>query len=152
MNICLLASWVKRYILDGSKLQKQVIEYKYMVDNPNIFYCSSTGTSPFWEGVVWAIKAAKMGYQWKVGVVGGLSFGKTIGLRLVVWPSNTRRFITSLMSKIALYLSCGMGSSLKLPLGDALTIGLCSNGMEQFILLGLFKLLKIVTPYVDVGA
>jgi hypothetical protein len=60
MNICLLASWVKRYSLDDNKLWKQIVEYKYMVDNPNIFSCSSIGTSPFWEGLVWAIKAAKM--------------------------------------------------------------------------------------------
>jgi hypothetical protein len=64
--MCLLASWIKRYHLDNDKLWKQIIDHKYRVDNPNIFYCSTNGVSPFWKGVLWAAKAAKMGYQWKV--------------------------------------------------------------------------------------
>jgi hypothetical protein len=44
-----------------------VIDYKYNVNNPNIFSSSLVGVSPFWKGVVWEAKAAKLGYQWKVG-------------------------------------------------------------------------------------
>jgi hypothetical protein len=58
MNMCLLASWIKRYQLDDNKLWKQVIDYKYNVNNPNIFSCSSLGVLPFGKGVVWEAKAA----------------------------------------------------------------------------------------------
>jgi hypothetical protein len=47
MNMCLLASWVKRYHLDNDKLWKQIIDHKYRVDNPNLFYCPTIGASPF---------------------------------------------------------------------------------------------------------
>ena len=67
MNMCLLASWIKKYNLEENKLWKQIIDHKYNVNNPNIFYCNDTGVSPFWKGVLWAANAAKMGYQWKVG-------------------------------------------------------------------------------------
>jgi hypothetical protein len=63
MNLCLLASWVKRYNLDGNKIWKQIIEHKYRLDDPNIFSCSAIGASPFWKGVLWDAKSAKMGYQ-----------------------------------------------------------------------------------------
>jgi hypothetical protein len=67
MNLCLLASWVRRYQMDGHKLWKQIIDHKYRTDAPNIFSCPEQGLSPFWKGVMWAARAAKMGYQWKVG-------------------------------------------------------------------------------------
>ena len=67
MNLCLLASWIKKYHLDDNKLWKQIIDHKYVVNNPNIFSCSTQGVSPFWKGVLWAANAAKLGYQWKVG-------------------------------------------------------------------------------------
>lgn len=35
--------------------------------DPNIFCCSDIGASPFWKGVLWASKAAKLGVTWKVG-------------------------------------------------------------------------------------
>jgi hypothetical protein len=67
MNLCLLASWIRRYQMDGNKLWKQIIDHKYRTDAPNIFSCPVQGLSPFWKGVMWAARAAKMGYQWKVG-------------------------------------------------------------------------------------
>jgi hypothetical protein len=67
MNMCLLASWVKRYHPDDNKLWKQIIDHKYKVNNPNIFACSPVGVSPFWKGVLWAAEAATIGYQWRVG-------------------------------------------------------------------------------------
>jgi hypothetical protein len=36
MNMCFLASWIKRYNLNANKLWKQIIDVKYNVDNPNI--------------------------------------------------------------------------------------------------------------------
>ena len=62
MNLCLLASWVKKYNLDDNKLWKQIIDHKYQVNSPNIFAASMAGASPFWKGVLWAANAAKMGY------------------------------------------------------------------------------------------
>jgi hypothetical protein len=38
LNICLLASWIKRYQADNGKLWKEVIDFKYRTDKPNIFY------------------------------------------------------------------------------------------------------------------
>jgi hypothetical protein len=67
MNLCLLASWIRRYQLDEHKIWKQIIDHKYRTDAPNIFACPEQGLSPFWKGVMWASRAAKMGYQWKVG-------------------------------------------------------------------------------------
>jgi hypothetical protein len=37
---------------------------------------------PFWRGVMWAAKAAKMGYRWKIG---NGDFGKIAGLEPAVW-------------------------------------------------------------------
>jgi hypothetical protein len=47
MNMCLLASWIKRYNLNENKLWKQIIDIKYSVDNPKKISCSSSGASPF---------------------------------------------------------------------------------------------------------
>ena len=51
LNICLLASWVKRYSLDENKLWKQLIDHKYNTDRPNIFYSNTTGSSSFFSKV-----------------------------------------------------------------------------------------------------
>ena len=67
LNICLLASWVKRYSLDENKLWKQLIDHKYNTDRPNIFYSNTTGSSSFFKGMIWAARAAKMGYRWHIG-------------------------------------------------------------------------------------
>jgi hypothetical protein len=47
MNMCLLASWIKRYHLNDNKLWKQIIDHKYNVNEPNIFSWSPAGASPF---------------------------------------------------------------------------------------------------------
>jgi hypothetical protein len=67
MNLCLLASWIKRYHLDNHKMWKQIIDHKYRTECTNIFDCPSQGLSPFWKWVMLAARAAKIGYQWKVG-------------------------------------------------------------------------------------
>jgi hypothetical protein len=38
LNLCLLASWVQRYYDSGSKLWREIIDYKYNTA-PNLFYC-----------------------------------------------------------------------------------------------------------------
>jgi hypothetical protein len=64
---CLLAFWIKRCQADNGKLWKEVIDFKYRTDKPNIFYTNDNKASPFFRGFMWAAKAAKMGYRWKIG-------------------------------------------------------------------------------------
>jgi hypothetical protein len=60
MNLCLLASWTMRFQLGGHKFWKQIIDYKYVVNDPNIMSMpSSTTMSPFWEDVLWVTRTAK---------------------------------------------------------------------------------------------
>jgi hypothetical protein len=44
-----------------------VFDFKYKTDRPNIFYTSEGKASHFLKGFMWAAKAAKMGFRWKVG-------------------------------------------------------------------------------------
>ena len=66
MNLCLLASWVKRYFLDDGKIWKQIIDAKYRTHSSNIFACPDNGASPVWKGILWAAKAARVGYSWNI--------------------------------------------------------------------------------------
>jgi hypothetical protein len=65
--MCLLGSWIRRYQQDDGKLWKQLIDNKYNTNKPNIFCSSTDGSSQFFKGVMWAAKAAKIGYRWKIG-------------------------------------------------------------------------------------
>lgn len=67
MNICLLASWVKRYNLDKDKLWRQLIDYKYHIDRPRILCSRDVGASQFFKGVMWVAEAARLGYRSKIG-------------------------------------------------------------------------------------
>ena len=67
VNLCLLGSWVKRYIKDEGKLWKQIVDKKYIHNFPNIFASKPQNPSRFWQGVMWAAKALKFGYKWVVG-------------------------------------------------------------------------------------
>ena len=67
LNICLLASQIKRYNVDNHKLWKQFIDHKYDTEKPNLFYTPTRGASQFFKGVMWAASAAKLGFRWKVG-------------------------------------------------------------------------------------
>jgi hypothetical protein len=60
LNICLLASWIQRY---HEKLWRIIINAKYNSNSPNIFCCNDRHGSSFWNRVLWAAKAAKMGYR-----------------------------------------------------------------------------------------
>jgi hypothetical protein len=46
LNLCLLGSWVKRYIRDENKLWRNIIDEKYC-KNSNIFHSNKTHASPF---------------------------------------------------------------------------------------------------------
>jgi putative lipoic acid-binding regulatory protein len=67
LNICLLASWLKRYNADRNKLWKEVVDFKYETLNLNVFLSRTSRSSSFFKGFMWAAQAAKMGYFWKVG-------------------------------------------------------------------------------------
>jgi len=79
LNICLLASWIKRYNIDKNKLWKQVIDSKYNTNRPNIFYSRTNGTSQFFRGIMWAASASKIGFRWKIGDGKKVMFWRTIG-------------------------------------------------------------------------
>jgi hypothetical protein len=49
LNLCFLGSWV-RYSLDGGKLWKNLIDFKYNTSNPNVFTCKDVGASNIWKG------------------------------------------------------------------------------------------------------
>lgn len=63
LNLFLLGSWIRRYQVDEGKLWKQVIDYKYNTSNPNIFITRYERASQFFKGLMWAAKAAKMGFS-----------------------------------------------------------------------------------------
>ena len=65
LNMCLLASWIQRCHL--SAIWREIVDYKYKINNHNIFCCPDIGTSPFWKGVMWAAQAARIGYCWNIG-------------------------------------------------------------------------------------
>ena len=67
LNICLLASWLKRYHNDRDKIWTQIIDHKYRTNQPNIFECRSQEASQIFKGFMCATEAAKMGYCWKIG-------------------------------------------------------------------------------------
>ena len=67
VNMCLLASWLKRYIADDGKIWKTIVDHKYRTSSPNIFACNTPHPSRFWKGVLEVIKSIKFGYRWIVG-------------------------------------------------------------------------------------
>jgi hypothetical protein len=62
-NICLIGSWIKRYIQSEGVLWRKVLDAKYNTKNPDILSCHDLQPSTFWKGVMWASKAVKFGYK-----------------------------------------------------------------------------------------
>jgi hypothetical protein len=83
MNLCLLASCVKRYQLDTVKLWKQIIDHKYRNYSPNLFTFPELGASPSRRVCFGLLGLQKWGIDERWGVEGILSFGRTIGLARV---------------------------------------------------------------------
>jgi hypothetical protein len=46
LNVCLLASWIKRYDKDRDKLWTEMLDFKYRTKSPNIFQTNTRGASP----------------------------------------------------------------------------------------------------------
>jgi hypothetical protein len=66
LNLCLLGSWVKRFIRDEGKLWWNIVRNKYC-RHENIFYSERRYASQFWRGVILAAQAVKLGYRWVLG-------------------------------------------------------------------------------------
>jgi hypothetical protein len=47
LNICLIASWIKRYQEGGGKLWIELIDFKYQTTQPNILHTRVTNSSQF---------------------------------------------------------------------------------------------------------
>ena len=62
LNMCLLASWIARYHRSANSIWRKIVDSKYRAQDPTLFCCQEIEASPFWKGVLWAAKAAKMGY------------------------------------------------------------------------------------------
>jgi hypothetical protein len=71
LNLCLIGSWIKRYIQGEGALWTKVIDAKYNTRNPNILSCQDVHTSIFWKGVMWASMAIAIGMGGRSGWAGG---------------------------------------------------------------------------------
>lgn len=67
LNLSLLSSWIFRYGLHSDAIWVKIVDHKYNTSNPNVLCSDNTTISPFWKGVMWALKAARMGIKWLVG-------------------------------------------------------------------------------------
>jgi hypothetical protein len=61
LNICLIGSWIRRYINREGSLWKRVVGAKYNTKSPNILCCQDTHPSIFWKGVMWALELLSLG-------------------------------------------------------------------------------------------
>ena len=108
MNLCLLGSWVKRYFLDQGKIWKQVIDAKYNTHNLNIFACSNLGASPFWKGILWATKAANIGYSWIIGDGKSIRFWRDRWIGHTTLATKYWNLYSMPMIRASLYVRPGM--------------------------------------------
>ncbi|WVZ84784.1 hypothetical protein U9M48_031773, partial [Paspalum notatum var. saurae] len=65
-NVSLLGSWVRRYSTGEGKLWKDIIDFKYNTYALNIFAARDVGASQFFRGFMYAARAAKMGFRWRI--------------------------------------------------------------------------------------
>jgi hypothetical protein len=83
LNLCLIGSWIKRYIQGEWALSKKVIDAKYNTRNPNILSCHDVQPSTFWKGVMWASRVVAVGYRWRI------ENGRSIKFWEDVWFGNS---------------------------------------------------------------
>jgi hypothetical protein len=53
LNICVVGSWIKRYINGEGSLWKRVVDAKYNTKDPIILCCQDLSPSVFWKGMMW---------------------------------------------------------------------------------------------------
>jgi hypothetical protein len=63
LNLCLLGSWVKRFIKDEGRLWRDIVEKKYC-RHGNVFHADQGQPSLFWKGMLMEAQAVKLGYRW----------------------------------------------------------------------------------------
>jgi hypothetical protein len=78
LNLCLIGSWIKRYIQGEGSLWKKVIVAKYNTRDPNFLSCLDVQPSTFWKGVMWVSRAVAVGYRWKIGNEKSIKFWEDI--------------------------------------------------------------------------
>jgi hypothetical protein len=109
LNLCLLASWVQRYYNHVSKMWKCIVNFKYHPDSPNLFCCEDSQASPFWKGMLWAAKATKMGYRWKIGNGKRVRFWEDLWFGSCSLVIQYWRYILLSMSSVVQFMMPGMG-------------------------------------------
>ena len=83
MNLCLIGSWVKRYIAGEGSLWRKIVDSKYNTKNPNILCCRDPHPSQFWKSFMCDLQAVKIGYEWQIGD------GRLVRLWEDTWYGNT---------------------------------------------------------------
>jgi len=76
--MCLLASWIQRCHL--SAIWREIVDYKYKINNHNIFCCPDIGTSLFGKGLCGQLRLLGLATARTLVMVVGPGFGKTVGL------------------------------------------------------------------------
>jgi hypothetical protein len=117
LNLCLIGSWIKRYIQGEGALWRRVIDAKYNTKNLNILSCHDIQPSTFWKGVMWASRAVSVGYKWKVGDGRSIKFWEDIWFGNSPLVPNFGTFTSFLTSRLRPLGICGMGSRLEALLG-----------------------------------
>ena len=60
LNVSLLASWLKRYIvLIKKSFEKSCQTFKYDTNKPNVFLAKTSEASNFFKGFMWAARPLK---------------------------------------------------------------------------------------------
>jgi hypothetical protein len=81
-NLCLLASWIRRYHLDSNKIWRKIVDFKYNL-SPNILWARPNSCSPFGKGSFGLLMLLRWGAagNWVMGKK--FCFGVILGLVLV---------------------------------------------------------------------
>jgi hypothetical protein len=61
LNMCLIGSWIKRYIQGEDPSRKKVIDSKYSTRSSNILSCHDVQPSTFWKCEMGASRAVEVG-------------------------------------------------------------------------------------------
>lgn len=122
LNFCLLASWIRRYNIDDHKLWKQMIDYKYNTEHPNIFCSRTAGSSIFFKSVIWVATAARLGYRWRIGNGKKVKFWEDNWLGPSSLAIQFWEIYVLVNEKSHTYLSFGMVQILNEPLGEELML------------------------------
>jgi len=79
LNLCLLASWLKRYNVDRDKLWKELIDFKYDTLNPHVLLTRTSNASSFLRVLCGQHSLLRWGICGRLEMGGKLGFGRTLG-------------------------------------------------------------------------